>query len=110
MQILISSLLSLGEGAGFDYTVSTTQVRFLYRRPDPPDDVVVIFRVDDIAQESNETFTLELNCVPDGATLPTGSNVFFRNTINMTIIDSDGKKKCYRLMTDLLMNDSFRYK
>ena len=77
-----------GEGAGFDYTVSTTTVRALFRRPTPPDDVLFIFRMDAIAQGDDETLALEL--VPL-TTLPTGSGVYFRNTLSMTIVDSDGK-------------------
>ena len=79
-----------GEGASFDYTVNTNLVRALFRRPDPPDNVVFTFRVDAIAQEPNETLTLEL--VPTATTtMPTGDAVFFRNTLNMNIIDSDSK-------------------
>ena len=65
-------------------------MRALFRRPDPPDNVVFTFRVDAIAQEPNETLTLEL--VPTATTtMPTGDAVFFRNTLNMNIIDSDSK-------------------
>ena len=81
-------LLITGEGAGLDYTVSTTQVRALFNRPTPPDYVLFIFRMDAIAQEENETLTLQLNPV---ATVLTGRNVFFKHSINLTIIDSDGK-------------------
>ena len=57
----------------------------------PPDEVLFIFCMDAIAQEENETLFLELDPVPS-ITLPTGRNVFFKNTINLTIIDSDGKR------------------
>ena len=77
-----------GEGASFDYTLNTNQVRALFRRPDPPDNVVFTFRVDAIAQEHNETLSLELN---SRTNLPTGDGVFFRNTLTMSIIDSDSK-------------------
>ena len=62
--------------------------RTLYLRPDPSGDVSIIFRVDSIAQEENETLTLELH--PNVRNLPTGRGVFFRNTTNLTIIDCDG--------------------
>ena len=47
--------------------------------------------MDAIAQEENETLTLELEPLPS-ITLPTGSGVFFKSTISLTIIDSDGKR------------------
>ena len=81
-------ILFIEEGAGLDYTVSTAIVRALFSIPTPPDDVLFIFRVDDIALEENETLNLQL--VPR-TTLPSGGNVFFRNMISLTIIDSDCK-------------------
>ena len=81
----------IGEGAGFDYTVSTTRVRALFSRPTPPDEVVFIFRMDSIAQEENETLTLQLHVDPSHIRLPTGRNVFFKSTIRLTILDIDGK-------------------
>ena len=66
-------------------------MRALFFRPTPPDDVFFIFRMDNIAQEENETLTLELRpslLIP----LLTGRNVFFKSTIKLTIIDTDGKK------------------
>ena len=85
-------MTNTGEGAGLDYTISTGLVRFLYRSS-ALSSVVCIFRTDNIAQEINETLTVELVQVPDTTALPTGDHVFFRNTIDMTIIDSDGKKE-----------------
>ena len=65
-------------------------MRALFRRPTPPDNVVFTFRVDAIAQEANETLSLEL--VPTATTtLPTGDAVFFQHTLTMNIIDSDSK-------------------
>ena len=66
-------------------------MRFLYRRPDPPEDITFIFRTDAIAQEENETLILELVTTPGTNALPSGDGVFFRNTINLTIMDSDSK-------------------
>ena len=77
-----------GEGAGLDYTVNTNQVRALSNGR--IDEVMFIFRMDAIAQEENETLTLELHPSPL-ITLPVGGNVFFRNTSRLTIVDSDGK-------------------
>ena len=50
--------------------------------------VVLTFRVDSIALEPNETFILTL----DPLVAPTPrTGLFFRNTITVTIIDSDSK-------------------
>ena len=81
--------LYIGEGASYDYVVSSSTARVLYARQEP-DDVQLIFRSDSIAQEPNETFTLHLE-VADGFTLPTGDGVFFVDEMNMLILDSDGK-------------------
>ena len=52
--------------------------------------MVYILRADSIAQEANETFTIEL--VPrEGTSQPTGDGVFFRNIFEVTIIDNDSK-------------------
>ena len=65
-------------------------MRALFGRPTPPGNVVFTFRVDAIAQEPNETLSLEL--VPTAATTqPTGNGVFFRRTLTMRIIDRDCK-------------------
>ena len=78
-----------GEGAAFDYTISTTHTKALFSRPCPSGDVLFVFRMDNIAQEENETLTLQLRPL---TTLPTGKNVFFKSTIRLTIIDMDGKR------------------
>ena len=52
-----------------------------------PEMVQFLFRVDSISQEPNETLSLQL--VQDATQLSEG--VFFRDTIEMTIFDSDGK-------------------
>lgn len=84
MANILNFLLITGEGSGFDYTISTTLVRALFRSPSPPDEIRFIFRMDGIAQEDNETLMLEL--IP-AAPIPTG---FFRNFVNLIIVDSDG--------------------
>ena len=61
-----------------------------------PDSVTVVFPVDAIAQEPDETFTLILNpLVPQ--TLREG--LFFRNTTQVTIVNEESKNplfRCYR--------------
>ena len=70
-----------------DLTVLTSEVRF---DGSQPQDVKIIFRSDGIAQEYNDTVTLEL--VPLSKTmLPVGEAVFFLNTTDMIIIDTDGE-------------------
>ena len=84
-------MTNTGEGAGLDYTISTGSVTFLYRNPNPSS-VVCFFRTDNIAQEIRETLKLGLVQAPGTTALPTGDHVFFRNTLNVTIIDTDGKR------------------
>ena len=74
------------ESSQFDYSVGTLRVRALANGQ--IQNVVVSFRVDTIALEPNETFTLTLN--PLVAPTPR-EGLFFRNTIDVTIIDSDSK-------------------
>ena len=75
-------------GPQFDYSVNSSQVRALWTAT-TPDNVVVTFRVDAIAQEPNETFTLTLMPLVQ----PTASEgLFFLNTIQVTIVDNDGKE------------------
>ena len=75
-----------GEGSQFDYTVNTLIVRALANGRSQ--NVVLTFRVDNIAQEPNETFILTLNPVVQ----PTPRvGLFFRDSIEVTIVDSDSK-------------------
>lgn len=67
--------------------------------PDAPDNVVMYFNVDNIAQEVNETLTLALTPI-DGLALPSGDGVFFRNNITIVIIDNDSKLR--RVINDIL--------
>ena len=76
-----------GEGSQFDYTVNTLRTRALANGAIAS--IVLIFRVDSITQEPNETFTLTL--VPVVAPNP-GEGLFFRNTIEVSIVDSDSKE------------------
>ena len=55
-----------------------------------PQNFEVTFLMDGVAQETNETFSLQL--VPMFSTLqtlPNGEGVFFKNIVTLTIIDSD---------------------
>ena len=56
-----------------------------------PDNVVVTFRVDTIAQEPNETFTLTLDPFQTALDEPRRDGLYFLDTIEMTIEDSDSK-------------------
>jgi hypothetical protein len=78
--------MTIGEGSQFDYTVNTLRARALVNGQ--ISNVVLTFRVDTIAQESNETFTLTLD--PIVAPNPR-TGLFFRNSIQVTIVDNDGK-------------------
>ena len=76
-------------GDSSDLMVLTSEVRFNFD-DDQPSTVNVSFLMDGVAQEYNETVTLVL--VPLTSTnLPTGEAVFFLNTTDMIIIDTDGK-------------------
>ena len=70
-----------------DYTLNSPRVRALFTSP-APDNAIVTFRVDAIAQEPDETLILLLNPLIPG---PTGDAVFFRDNITLTIVDSDSE-------------------
>ena len=76
----------VGEGSRFDYTVNTARVRATANGQIA--NVVLTFRVDTVALEPNETFTLTLNPL---IALNPREGLFFRDTIEVTIIDSDSK-------------------
>ena len=52
---------------------------------------MVTFRVDTIAQEPNETFTLTLDPIQTALDEPRRDGLFFLDTIQMIIEDSDSK-------------------
>ncbi len=55
-----------------------------------PQNLFVTFFEDGVAQESNETFTINLEPIfADLENLPTGEAVFFMKAITMTIVDND---------------------
>ena len=68
--------------------MNTLQARLFFESPNERASVVFTFRVDTIAQESNETLQLRLEPVTP---LPLLSEFIFRDTIDMVIIDSDSK-------------------
>ena len=77
-----------------DYTVNTARTAALVSGRIM--NVVLTFRVDTIAQEPNETFTLTL--VPSFDLMDVGlqgEGIFFRDTIEVTIIDNDGKENTF---------------
>ena len=77
-----------------DYTVNTLRTAALVSGRIM--NVVLTFRVDTIAQEPNENFTLTL--VPSidlAAAGLQGEGIFFRDTIEVTIIDNDGKDNTF---------------
>ena len=77
-----------------DYTVNTARTAALVSGRIM--NVVLTFRVDTIAQEPNENFTLTLvpsiNLMTAGLQ---GEGIFFRDTIEVTIIDNDGKDNTF---------------
>ena len=77
-----------------DYTVNTARTTALVSGRIM--NVLLTFRVATIAQEPNETFTLTL--VPGIDLMTTGlqgEGIFFRNTIEVIIIDNDGKDNTF---------------
>ena len=87
--ITITSIIHVGEGSQYDYIVSNARVRAMFSST-TPDNVGVDFRMDTIAQEPNETLTLTLDPIQTALDAPR-NGLFFRNSIEMTIIDSDRK-------------------
>ena len=57
-----------------------------------PVEVSIVFLVDGLAREGNESFNLGLTPFPSMIQImPSGPGVFFRNSLELTIIDVDGK-------------------
>ena len=75
-------------GASLDYNLLfPPQVGFLHNPP-TTGNARIHFRLDRVAQEPNETLTLRLiPIVP----IPTGDAVFFRDTLAVTLVDSDSE-------------------
>ena len=73
-----------------------------------PDNVTVMFRVDAIAQEPDETFILTLNPI---VPLTPREGLFFRNTTQVTIVDEESKNaliaECLSARQLILLRISF---
>ena len=78
-------IITVGESP--DLMVLTSEVRF---DSSQSQEVQVSFLMDGIAQEYNDPITLELEPLPT-MNVPSGEAVFFLNTIDMVIIDTDGE-------------------
>ena len=87
--LFICMHLYIGEGESFDYTLGDSLVDALFESSEP-DELVIIFHVDGVALEPNETLALELVPSP-GTILPSGLGAFFIDVINITIFDNDSK-------------------
>ena len=91
MNNLIIKFAHIEEG---DYTVDTLNVTALANGQ--TDNVELTLHVDAVAQEPNETFSITLN--PLVAPTPR-EGLFFLDTIQVTIVDSDSKDDCTCIMT-----------
>ena len=91
MNNLIIKFAHIEEG---DYTVDTLNVTALANGQ--TDNVELTLRVDAVAQEPNEKFSITLN--PLVAPTPR-EGLFFLDTIQVTIVDSDSKDDCTCIMT-----------
>ena len=74
---------------GADYSISPT---IFTGRPGNPAEIIATFRVDNIAQEINETAQLKIT-VTLGSFPP---EAIFVDTIEFVIVDSDGKMICHK--------------
>lgn len=72
-----------------DFVMGTSEISISHEDLHPQV-VDVTFLVDNIAQEGNETFYLELY-PSHSTTIPNEGRIFFINIIEMIIIDSDGE-------------------
>ena len=66
--------------------------RILLRPAVGPSTVEIMFLVDGVSQEGDESLTLQLMpTVSTLLTIPIGEAVFFKNTMTLTISDDDSK-------------------
>ena len=77
-------LTEQGQGQTDDFYIDDND---LIIRQTRGDELVLTFRVDSVALEPDETFQIQLSSTPPP---PAGDNVFFLNTLNVTIEDPDG--------------------
>ena len=76
-----------------DITLETTRLQV---QPDSnqTEFVVVTFVADEVTEDVNESLTLQLIPTPatlTAQTIPTGEGVFFKQEIDLTIIDADSE-------------------
>ena len=73
-----------------DISLETSRVHI--RPMGDPNVVVITFLKDSITQEADESLTLQLLPTPSTLqTIPTGEAVFFKNILDLTIVDADGE-------------------
>ena len=73
-----------------DISLETTRIQV--RPLEDLQDVLFTFLIDEVAQEANETLILQLIPTPSSLqTMPIGEGVFFKNEINLTIMDANRK-------------------
>ena len=89
---------------GSDYSVSSIVATGL---PGKPDEIIATFRVDNIAQEINETAQLRLIVIT--GSVPSGA--IFQDIIEFVIEDSDGKYDwpLTIIFNDLLLGKPYQY-
>ena len=78
-----------------DFSLETSRVEV---RPtaNEPAVVAIKFLTDHVAREANESLTLQLLPTPSTMqTIPAGEAVFFKNAINLTIMDANRKFENY---------------
>ena len=74
--------------------MNTAQVEVAFAAsPSEFNSVAFSLNTDGVPQEANETFSIQL-VLAAGNMRPTGSGVFFLDTLDVTIIDNDGKLCC----------------
>ena len=73
-----------------DFSLETSRVHI--RPMGDPKVVTITFLMDSITQEADESLTLQLLPTPSILqTMPIGEAVFFRNILDLTIMDADGE-------------------
>ena len=74
-----------------DYFLSITRFQHIFLASNPAT-VQFIYRRDGLT-EPDETFALQLQS-DSAIPLPTGPGVFYRQTLQCTIVDGDGEELC----------------
>jgi hypothetical protein len=86
-----------------DFSLETSRVEVRPAANDPTD-IVIKFLIDHIAREDNESLTLQLLPTPSTLqTIPTGEAVFFKNIIELTIVDADRKFEMPLLLRSIML-------